>query len=70
MRHRAAWAALVCAAAAGETAALNRRNGETFSEFTRWLFRVDTAAGRIAFVIGWTALYAWFCRHIISGRHG
>lgn len=44
---------------------LNRRHdGSTLSEFTRAAFRVDTHAGRVAFLLTCTA----FIRHILKPR--
>lgn len=39
--------------------------GNTFSEVTREVFRVDTPLGRVAFVGAWGGLTAWWLPHIV-----
>jgi len=47
----------------------NKRNGDTLSETTRWLFRVKTSKiGRTLFLLIWSAFAVWFAVHILTGE--
>lgn len=48
-------------------AILDPGHGDTFSEFTRELFHVDTKVGAYTFLVGWGFLSAWFPAHILRG---
>jgi len=49
-----------------ETWALKADNHGTFSEFTRWAFRTDTAVGRAAFIAAVSIVPAWYRQHILA----
>lgn len=46
-------------------AAKNTIKGDSLSECTRAAFCTHTNAGRIAFVLAWGGLTAWFVPHIL-----
>lgn len=66
------WSALIGADVAIElvTVALSHKSVNvpncTLSHATRVLCKTDTSVGKAAFVLGWTALSAWFVPHILS----
>lgn len=60
------WAVLSLSGLAYEARALRIKNGGTASEATRFSFRVDTPAGRWAFLIFWGTLNSWYSAHIIG----
>lgn len=65
-RPWAAWGSLIVVGAVLERRALKiEDSNSTFSEVTRWAFRTHTTEGRVAFLLGWGALTAWYVPHIL-----
>ena len=71
--ERLPWAALLGVGAILEAIALRQQRKAprrfkipTFSDMTRWVFRTDTPAGRLAFSAFWGGLGVWFYRHILK----
>lgn len=61
-----AWLAWLAAFAVIEGAALvNRRGGDTFSEYTRKWFATHTKPGRAAFAVAWVGFSVWYLVHIL-----
>jgi hypothetical protein len=66
-RPWAAWTLLLVAGGILERQALQIPDGNsTFSCYTRSLFRTHTTEGRIAFLLSWGALTAWYIPHILK----
>ena len=71
--ERLPWAALFGVGAVLEAIALRQQRKAprrfkipTFPDVTRWVFRTDTPAGRLAFSVFWGGLGVWFYRHILK----
>ncbi|QNN52489.1 hypothetical protein [Nocardioides mesophilus] len=64
--REAVWATLFGAGIAYEVHEIRARSGGTLSEVVRLVVRVDTPAGRAAFLMGWGAFAAWFAQHIVT----
>lgn len=61
------WGGLLLAGAAVEAWALyTLRSGDTLSETTRRLFRVNTRTGRWVFGVAWCGFATWFLFHVIG----
>lgn len=61
------WGGLIAVGTALEAMALrNKAHNHTFSHATRYTFRVEHPAGKAAFVVGCTALYSWYVKHILT----
>lgn len=61
------WATLFTAGGAYEAYGIfNDRKGDTLSECTRKLFRVQTRVGKIAFTGAYVSFSAWFIPHIAA----
>lgn len=71
--ERLPWAALLGVGVILEAIALRQQRKAprrfkipTLSDMTRWVFRTDTPAGRLAFSAFWGGLGVWFYRHILK----
>lgn len=71
--ERLPWAALLGVGVILEAIALRQQRKAprrikipTLSDTTRWVFRTDTPAGRLAFSAFWVGLGVWFYRHILK----
>lgn len=62
------WAGLILAGAAFEAYAIrNDKPGDTLSEVTRDVFRVQKSAkGRLLFGVAWSGFSVWFLGHILD----
>lgn len=60
------WAAILVALGVLDYALDQRDDGSTFSEGTRWLFRVDTATGRASFLAALFGGAGIFALHILK----
>ena len=64
------WAGLIVLGAVFEHYGLRTPNSHsTLSAVTRTVYRTETRVGRIAFLMSWGALTAWFVPHIVNGRN-
>jgi hypothetical protein len=67
---RHAWTAFLAGTVALEAYGLKHPERiPPLSAWARWMFRVETALGRVAFVVGWAWLSKWFVPHVV-GRRG
>lgn len=61
------WGGLLLVGAAVEVWALHTaRSGDTLSESTRRLFRVNTRTGRWVFAAAWCGFATWFLLHVLD----
>lgn len=68
MKPKLVWGGLLAVALAFEAGAIvSAADGDTFSEFTRQVFRTHTTPGAAAFAIAWTGFSAWYLVHILKG---
>lgn len=64
------WGTVLAVGVGYELYALRRELVDhTFTRRTRHHFRTHHPAGKVAFIVGWTALWAWYLKHIIEGEN-
>ena len=69
-RPWASWVALIVIGAVLERRALKMpTSNSTLSAVTRTVFQTHRIEGRIAFLLFWGALTAWFVPHIVRGKN-
>ena len=68
-RGRLVWGGILALAGAVELYGILAADpDDTLSEFTRWIFDVDSTTGAWVFGVGWVGFAAWYLVHIIGGR--
>lgn len=66
MKPTVVWSTAIGALAAYDVwCTTNDIEGDSLSECIRTTLRTDTPQGQALFVLGWSALSAWFIPHII-----